>query len=575
MWQTMLEIVRGALRLLVVLPLPALAAWQLSVTPASLHDEIALSVSELSPPVANETDSFIANSTETVRKTLQALGYYDPDVTLVIDQDTPHLTVNAGQPVRLRVINIQLVGDAEQDARFRVPAFPQAAGDVLNHGHYEAFKQRLEDLALERGYFDSRWLVSRIEVNLQERVADVYLGFDSGARYQFGPISYREVDGKPLRALNAKQLERLTPFKAGDAINSRQLFQLQKNLIETRYFREAQVSFRRDQTSNRQVPVEVVVDSRLPSLYSFGLGFATDVGPRLQAEWQRPLLNRDGHGVKVSSELATQRQSGEIRYRMPWKHPLEDRLEFALGIQKDRIDDTDTLQTVISAQRVLDPRRGWQRSFGLRLFDERFRRDSGIQGAERVLAPYASFNRVQSQGGIDPSRGNRIFFQTEAASQALVSTSDFVSLRAGYRWLNTYQDKHMLLLRGDAGAIISPDFNRVSPSLRFYAGGDNSVRGFDYRSLSPRNNLNETVGGQYLLAASVEYNWRCRPTWRPAVFMDAGNAFTQASDARLATGLGVGIRWISPVGPIRVDLASAVSEPDKPLRLHLTIGSPL
>lgn len=572
----MFKALRGMLLLLIVLPLPVLAGWQLSVTPEDLRDEIALSVAELSPPAANDTEAFTASTTETVRQTLQALGYYDPDVGLTIEQDTLRLTVNAGQPVRLRVINIQLVGPAEKDARFRLPAFPQAAGDIINHGQYEAFKQRLEEVALERGYFDSRWLVSRIEVNLQERVADVYLGFDSGERYQFGPISYREVDGEPLRALNALQLARLTPFKTGDAINSQQLFQLQKNLIETRYFRDAQVSFRRDQASNRQVPVEVVVDSRLPSLYSFGLGFATDVGPRLQVEWQRPLLNRDGHGVKITTELAAQRQSGEIRYRMPWKHPLQDRLEFALGIQKDRIDDTETVQTVISVQRVLDPRQGWQRSFGVRLLDERFQRDSGVKGAERILAPYASLNRVQSQGGgIDPSKGSRVFFQTEAASQALLSTSDFVSLRAGYRWLNTYQDRHMVLLRGDAGAIISNDFGRVPPSLRFYAGGDNSVRGFDFRSLSPRNNLNEAIGGQYLLAASVEYNWRWRPTWRPAIFMDAGNAFSNANDAKLAAGLGVGMRWISPVGPIRVDIASAVTEPGKPLRLHLTIGSPL
>ena len=168
-----------------------------------------------------------------------------------------------------------------------------------------------------------------------------------------------------------------------------------------------------------------------------------------------------------------------------------------------------------------------------------------------------------------------MFFQTEFASQAFVSTSDFVSLRSGFRWLNTYQDRHMLLIRGDAGAILSTDFERVSPSLRFYAGGDNSVRGFDFRSLSPRNSLNETIGGQYLLAASLEYNWRWRPTWRPAVFVDVGNAFSQASEANLGTGVGVGIRWISPVGPIRADLASAVSEPGAPLRIHLTIGSPL
>ncbi|WP_068859167.1 autotransporter assembly complex protein TamA [Perlucidibaca aquatica] len=569
---------KRVLRLLValfLLPGSAYAEWQVTVTPEHLQDALELSVSELNLTDASKADVFVADATSKVKQTLEAFGYYDPEVSIQTHQNTHRLVVNAGPPVRLRVINIQVVGAAERDERFKPPAFPQATGDVLQHSQYESFKQQLEERALERGYFDSRWLVSSIEVNLQERVADVYLGFDSGERYQFGPISYREVDGKPLRALNALQLATLTPFKTGDAISSRQLFQLQKNLIETRYFREAQVSFRRDQTLNRQVPVEVVVDSRLPSLYSFGLGFATDVGPKLQGEWQRPLLNRQGHGVQVTTELAAARQSGEIRYRMPWKHPLEDRLEFALGLQEDRIEDTDSVQTVVSVQRVLDPRRGWQRSFGLRLVDERFQRDSGEKGAERILAPYASFNRVQSQGGIDPLRGTRLFFQTEFASQALVSTSDFVSLRSGFRWLNTYQDRHMLLIRGDAGAILSTDFERVSPSLRFYAGGDNSVRGFDFRSLSPRNSLNETIGGQYLLAASVEYNWRWRPTWRPAVFVDVGNAFSQASDANLGTGVGVGIRWISPVGPIRADLASAVSEPGAPLRLHLTIGSPL
>jgi len=571
----MLEFLRRTLLMLMVLPLPSLASWQIAVTPEHLREQVALSVADLKQSATVNAGDFSASVSDAVRQTLQALGYYDPVIKVFMTSDSPRLVVKAGKPVRLRVINVQLVGDAENDDRFRVPSFPLKAGDVLDQGQYDSFKQRLEDLALERGYFDSRWLVSRIEVNLQDQVADVYLGFDSGTRYRFGAISYREVDGKPLRALNALQLERLTPFKSGDPVSSRQIFQLQKNLIETRYFRDAQVSLRRDQVTDRRVPVEVVADSRLPSLYSFGLGFATDVGPRLQAEWQRPLLNRDGHGIQVTTELAQQRQSGEVRYRMPWKHPLEDRLEFALGFQKDRIDDTDTTQTVTSAQRVFDPRRGWQRSVGLRLFDERFQRDSGDKGAERVLAPYASFNRVQSQGGIDPSQGSRVLFQTEAASRSLLSTSDFVSLRAGYRWLNTYQDRHMLLLRGDAGAILSADFERVPPSLRFYAGGDNSVRGFDYRALSPRNALNETVGGQYLLAASVEYNWRWRPAWRPAVFLDAGNAFTQVSDARMAAGLGVGLRWISPVGPIRLDLASAVSEPGKPLRLHLTIGSPL
>lgn len=132
----------------------------------------------------------------------------------------------------------------------------------------------------------------------------------------------------------------------------------------------------------------------------------------------------------------------------------------------------------------------------------------------------------------------------------------------------------MLLLRADAGAIVSPRFAEVPPSVRFYAGGDSSVRGYDYRALSPVNADGDTVGGQYLVTGSIEYNWRWRPAWRPAVFLDAGNAF-DAHWQPLAIGAGAGLRWISPVGPVRVDVASAVSEPGRPLRLHITLGSPL
>ena len=77
-----------------------------------------------------------------------------------------------------------------------------------------------------------------------------------------------------------------------------------------------------------------------------------------------------------------------------------------------------------------------------------------------------------------------------------------------------------------------------------------------------------------MVAGSFEYAWRWLPTWRPAVFIDAGNAYT-GSWQPLKLGAGVGIRWISPVGPVRFDIASAISEPGKPLRLHLTLGAAL
>jgi len=574
-----MSLLRCLLLVLLSLPLLAHGKWRVQAQPTHVVEELerVLSSYQELPDSADMggQSEFVRVVTDQVKETLSALGYYAPTVQVDLSNSTPVLTVQAGNAVVLQEANVQLIGDASNDSGFRLPAFPLGVGQRFVHADYENFKQAVADSALERGYFDSRWLVHRVEMNLQTNQANVYLAFQSGPRYRYGEISFQEVKGGDLTALDQKQLDRLMPFKPGDFISSRELFNLQNDLIQTGYFRDVQVSFRRDDAIDLQIPVDVIVDSRLPSRISLGAGFTTDVGPRVLAEWQRHLFNEKGHGIEAKSEFSMVRQSGEVRYRVPWKHPLHDRLEFAVGAQQDIIDGTETLQSIVSVQRVIAPRVGWQQTYGIRVLDERFERESGEKGAETLVAPYLAYSRLRSSGGVDPSHGTRLLFQAETANRAFLSTVDYVSVRAGVRWLNTFQDRHMLLLRADAGGIFSPEFDRVPPSVRFYAGGDNSVRGFDFRSISPRNEDGDTVGGQYLLTGSVEYNWRWRPTWRPAVFIDAGSAFTETNDISPAMGVGVGMRWISPVGPVRFDIANGISEPNKPFRIHLTLGAAL
>ncbi|MBA4151858.1 MAG: hypothetical protein C0509_04790 [Acinetobacter sp.] len=574
-----MALLRCLLVLILSLPLLAHGEWRIQADPGHLNEQLERVLSShqkvLIPDEAAAQSELARTVTDQVKETLNALGYYAPEIRIDLSAAKPLLSVQAGSAVVLQEANIQLIGDASTDADFRLPDFPLRAGQRFVHSDYEDFKQAVADRALERGYFDSRWLVHRVELNLQSNQANVYLAFQSGSRYRYGEVSFQEVAGGSLKALDQKQLDRLMTFKTGDPISSRELFNLQNDLIQTGYFRDVQVSFRRDQAEDLLIPVDVIVDSRLPSRISLGAGFTTDVGPRVLAEWQRHLFNEKGHGIEAKTEFSMVRQSGEVRYRVPWKHPLHDRIEFAAGVQQDIIDGTETLQSIVSMQRVIAPKAGWQQTYGIRVVDERFERDSGEKGAETLVAPYLAYSRLRSQGGIDPTHGSRLLFQAETANRAFLSTVDYVSVRAGVRWLNTFQDRHMVLLRADAGAIFSPEFDRVPPSVRFYAGGDNSVRGFDFRSISPRNDEGDTVGGQYLLTGSVEYNWRWRPTWRPAVFVDAGSAFTDTNDVSPAIGVGIGMRWISPVGPVRFDIANGISEPDKPFRIHLTLGAAL
>lgn len=506
---------------------------------------------------------------------LQAYGYYTPEISLIQRADSDWLVrVRAGEPVTIAHISLQLTGALTEDKDFIVPAFTLSVGSVLDQLKYEQFKQHVADTALERGYYEGEWVSSDIALDLQARQADITLHFVSGPRYRFGAVTYVNAQGEPLKALDSYWQSVFVPFKVSDPITSAALQKFQHALQESRYFTQVSVNLLRQQTDGYLVPVEVRADTTQPNRVSTGLGYATDVGPRITWQAQRYLLNPVGHGVEVSSELSQIRQQVELRYKVPWRHPVEDTLQFLLGAQKDRINDTDTVKTVVGIQRVMLPLDAWQRTFGVRLSEEHFRRDSGERGAQQLLVPSYSISRLRSQGGLDPVSGFRQFYQIEGAHPSFLSDAKFVSLRTGVRWLNTYAQRHMLLLRLDAGGIITPDFSQVPPSMRFYAGGDSSVRGYEYRSLTPKNSAGELVGGQLLVAGSVEYNWRWKPSWRPAVFIDAGNAYTGRWQ-KLPVGAGVGMRWISPVGPISMDVASAISEPGRPLRLHLTLGTSL
>ena len=129
-----------------------------------------------------------------------------------------------------------------------------------------------------------------------------------------------------------------------------------------------------------------------------------------------------------------------------------------------------------------------------------------------------------------------------------------------------------MLGRIGGGATATDTFDKIPPSLRFFAGGDQSVRGYSYESLSPENDDGELLGGQHMLTASAEYQRRVTGNWWGATFVDTGNAFNAWWPEELKTGAGVGIRWISPVGPVRFDIAHPFDNEEDAWRLHFAIG---
>lgn len=520
---------------------------------------------------------FERRAQEEAQHALEALGYYNAEIRVsrepVEDGTLIRVTIEPGPRVRLNDIDIRFLGDAADDPAFRElrADLPLVPGAGLDHGVYETAKSAIRRLALARGYFDHRFVRQRVLVDAVDNVADVQLHFDSGMRYRLGAVNFGESP------FSEELLRRLVPFDRGDPYESVQIGTLSRNLLDSRYFQDVRVIPHQDRAVDGEVPIEVDLTARRPNVLGFGLGASTDTGPRLRVAWDRVWVNRFGHRAGVDLELAEVRQGFMTRYALPLENPATDTLEFQFGFRlEDFEDDVDSERYTAGVQRQQVLGSDWRRTFSFRWERERFSlidADGDTLNSSvttELFLPGIGWSRTRTRGGIDPHWGDRQLYQLEGTHPLLGSELSLVRLRIGLRLLRTYFERHRIVLRADGGLLLVEEFQRVPPSYRFLAGGDQSVRGFSYQSLGP---------GRYLGTGSVEYAYQFRPTWRVATFIDAGNAWRNLDTENvwddLAIGAGFGLQWVSPVGPVRFDLAWGISEPDTPFRLHIGLGAQL
>ncbi|WP_150304951.1 autotransporter assembly complex protein TamA [Pseudomonas saliphila] len=502
----------------------------------------------------------------------KALGYYDvrvrPRVTGSNDAPVLELNVNLGEPVRLRNVDIRVTGPGEGTAAFRRPDSPRLApGAKLHHGHYESAKSLISNQALRYGYFSGRFTESRLLIDPEAKQADISLLYDSGRRYRLGEVTFSETP------FTEELLRSMVTFESGEAYDSELIAEFNRDLLSTGYFENVQVLAPASQAVDGVIPVQATLSARKPHSLGFGGGYSTDVGARGRVSWTQHWLNEHGHSRGADLEISLPRQQITTWYQIPLDPPQSSSLRFFTGVQKEEIEDVETESFVIGAlhQRRLD--NGWERAIGLRLEEERFTVGND-EGDATLLIPSIGFNRLKSDGGMDPSQGYSLAFEVQGAKEGFISDFDFLRVTSTARGLYTVQDRHRLLARAQLGAIASESFERIPPSLRFFAGGDQSVRGYDFRTLSPIDETGDHIGGRYLVAGSLEYQYEFIEKWRGAVFVDHGNAVDSLEDP-LETSVGVGIRWVSPIGPIRLDLAKSMSDPEQGFRIHFAMGPEL
>lgn len=506
-----------------------------------------------------------------IRLALQPFGYYRPVIEAELAPAEggwrASYRIDPGPPVAIRELDLQLTGEATGDERFQalLEQFPVKRGAALNHATYEDAKRALQSLAAERGYLDARFTRQEVRVDLAAYAADIALHFDTGPRYRFGPVTIAQD------ILDPAFVARFVPFRRGDPYATGALLELQGALGDSDYFANVEVLPHPEQAVAREVPIEVRLEPRKPDKYSLGIGYGTDTGARGSLGWERRYLNPEGHRLRSDLQLSEIKNSLTAAYIIPMRDPRTDYISFNAGIFDE---DTETAESEIRTFGVSKVRaRGkWRETTSLNFHNEKFD-IGGETGSSTLVLPGISWMRVRADDRVYAARGSRLTLEVRGGANSLGSDTSFVQTRAQAKFIRRLGTGRVIA-RADIGASRVTEFSELPASVRYFAGGDQSVRGYAYNTLGPMNDAGAVVGGRHLLVGSLEYEHRLAGNWSAAAFYDIGNAIDDFSDP-LRKGAGIGLRWKTPVGQIRVDIAEALGEPGRPRRFHLTIGPDL
>ena len=579
----MLRLLRPCLLLLYLLSAPG-QAGNLTFSVVGLEGELernALAWLGAPPDTAQDRLNFLASARGRVERGLQALGYYRPAIDLQVERTNPvwqlTITVQPGEPVHIRKISIQVLGPAADDGAFDrlIANAGFASGDVMHHGRYQNFRNRLLSLGKQRGYFDAVISFARVAVQADGGTADIFLDFQSGPRYRFGELVFDQA------LVDHELLDALLPFQQGDFFEQPLLQQFQAQIQRTHFFSSVIVRPRLDLATGLQVPVYVSLEATHRHGFDVGIGYSTDTQERLSLTWRTPRINRYGHSQVTRLEYSPVNPSGRFTYSIPLTHPLNDNLQLWLRTEDDEFGDLDSSQDEYGVRREI--RRGsWVYGYSLRDLNESWEVLS-VEADNRYLLLGASLSRrVHSGSIVDPDSGFNQLYTLEVGNQELGSDIDLVRFTANLRYVLTPAPRHRLVGRTELGAaeIASGNRSDLAPSLNFFAGGSESIRGFSYQSVGNEVDVllpdgrrkRLVVGGDRLVTASLEYQYSFNDTWRGALFVDGGDAFDEGEfDLHYAAGFG--IHYITPIGAVRVELANSLSEDNPDWRLHLAIGA--
>jgi translocation and assembly module TamA len=516
----------------------------------------------------------VQRAPDEARTALRPFGYYEPDVTTGLTEREGRwyavVKIVPGPPVMLAGHSAEVTGPGRDEPFMRraVARSTLRAGAQLSHPAYDALKGEMLRAALGNGYLDAEFTTSELVVDPATRTARAKIVLETGARYRFGPTTIEQ------NVVRESLVRRYLRYREGDWYSAEALLRTQFALDDSQYFSLAEVLPGQRDRAERVVPIRISGAKNRRHVYTVAAGYGSDTGARGTLGWEDRRFNDRGHRLRAQVRASGVEDSVSLTYAIPWTDPALEKLSFELKALDEQSADIRTEGTTFTVG-LTQVRGRWQRVLSVTVDsteDTVTTADGGstlVDGDRSLLlVPGITFARVPPDflGTNAVPTGLRL--EVLASTSHLGSDTNFtrVDLRDERRFRLT--DRWQVYVRGEVGASAVGEFEELPAQYRFFAGGDNSVRGYAYEELSPVDADGNKVGGRHLFTATVELQRSLPRNFVGAVFVDAGNAFNKFGDP-LEYSVGVGLRYRLPFLSVGLDVAQSVSESDRSPRLHI------
>jgi translocation and assembly module TamA len=563
----------------------------------ALNVRVSLSlVDAIGKDVSGRRLAYLLREAETeTREALEPFGYYSPEITVERTREgegddattAAVITVKLGEPVTVRRANIAIEGAGGKDKYLRADLgeFRPQAGDVFDHTRYEASKARVTRRLAERGYFDADFVTREVAVTRAEKAADIDLVWDSGERYDIGAVT---VEQTPKHIIRDSLIQRLIYWEEGSYYHQGKLDRLRESLARLDYFAGIDIQPHPENATDGGVPVTVTLTPAKRSIYTAGLSYGTDSGAGVRLGLERRYLNDRGHKLLSQIDWAEKRKTATVQYRIPAFTLLDGWYTVGTQFYDEQSDYLDTRKIELVGSRSGEVNERLNAVASLHALRERWafvEPDDVNTAAAPVIYNYATFlypslrgEYIDADNRIFPRKGIGLTLELRGGLKGLGSDASFLQAWGVGRWYQGMGKYNRLILRGEAGYTFTNGLVDMPPSLRFFAGGDRSIRGYAYREVGPTQTTSSgkkyALGAKNVLTGTAEFEHYFNDEWGAAAFVDSGDAFNE-EHPDFHTGVGLGLRWRSPVGPVRLDIAHGLYSPDSQYEIYLNIGADL